>query len=88
MKLYKKLLIIIMIGIFISAAVIMHIYTKEHKVAVNTKASVPNQLTEKQKLDDFEYMYTVLKENYPFFQVNVRMNNVDWLAKKAEYKMK
>ena len=43
------------------------------------------QLTEKEKLDDFEYMYTILKENYPFFEVNKRLNGVDWLAKKDDY---
>lgn len=44
-----------------------------------------NQLTEEQKLDDFEYMYDVLKGNYPYFDVNKRMNGVDWLSKKNEY---
>lgn len=48
-------------------------------------AASSNQLTEKQKLDDFEYMYDVLKENYPYFDVNKRMNGVDWLSKKNEY---
>jgi C-terminal processing protease CtpA/Prc len=43
------------------------------------------QLTEKEKLDDFEYMYTILKDNYPFFEVNKRLNGVDWLAKKDDY---
>jgi hypothetical protein len=43
------------------------------------------QLTEKEKLDDFEYMYTILRENYPFFEVNKRVSGVDWLNKKDEY---
>lgn len=43
------------------------------------------QLTEKEKLEDFEYMYTILKENYPFFEVSKRLNGVDWLAKKDDY---
>ncbi len=42
-------------------------------------------LTTDQKLQDFDYMYNVLKENYPFFWVNQRVNGVDWLAKKDEY---
>ena len=44
-----------------------------------------NQLTQKEKLDDFEYMYTILKENYPFFEVNKRVNGLDWLSNKDEY---
>ncbi|MDR3595618.1 S41 family peptidase [Clostridium sp.] len=43
------------------------------------------QLTEKEKLDDFEYMYTIIKENYPYLEVNKRLNGVDWLAKKDDY---
>lgn len=44
-----------------------------------------NHLTQKDKSDDFEYMYTILKENYPFFEVNKRVNGIDWLGKKNEY---
>jgi len=43
------------------------------------------QLTEEEKLEDFEYMYTILKENYPYFEVNKRLNGIDWLSKKDEY---
>lgn len=56
----------------------------------NLVSSVPSskfqkQLTEKEKLDDFEYMYKILKDNYPFFEVNKRVYGVDWLSKKNEY---
>lgn len=43
------------------------------------------QLTEQEKLDDFEYMYKILKENYPFFEVNKRLSGIDWLSKKDEF---
>ncbi|MBL4936953.1 S41 family peptidase [Clostridium sp. YIM B02515] len=43
------------------------------------------QLTTKQKVEDFEYLYTILKENYPYFQLNKRVNNVDWLLNKEKY---
>lgn len=43
------------------------------------------QLTLEQKLEDFGYMYNILKENYPFFQVNKRLYNVDWLTKRDVY---
>lgn len=56
----------------------------------NTKSlikddTVGTQLTQKEKLDDFEYMYKILKENYPYFEVNKRLNGIDWLSKKNEY---
>jgi C-terminal processing protease CtpA/Prc len=42
-------------------------------------------LTKEQKLEDFEYLYKVLEENYPFFEVNKRVHGVDWLANKEQY---
>lgn len=49
------------------------------------KVENSNQLSVKEKLDDFEYMYKILKENYPFFEVNKRLTYIDWLNKKEEY---
>ncbi|MRN54229.1 S41 family peptidase [Paenibacillus monticola] len=48
-------------------------------------ASAP-ALTMEQKLQDFEYMWTIMEENYPFFEVNKRLNGVDWLANKEKYR--
>ena len=45
-------------------------------------------LTKEQKLEDFEYLYKVLEENYPFFEVNKRVHGVDWLANKEQYSEK
>jgi hypothetical protein len=39
----------------------------------------------KEKLEDFEGMYTILKENYPYFDVNKRLHGVDWLGNKEKY---
>lgn len=43
------------------------------------------ELTMEEKLEDFEYMYNMLEENYPFFKVNERVNEVDWLGNKDKY---
>ena len=56
----------------------------------NNQLTIPsiseaNQLSQKEKLDDFEYMYDILQENFPFFEVNKRLNGIDWLGKKDEY---
>ncbi len=42
-------------------------------------------LTPDQKAIDFEYLYGVLRDNYPFFGVAERRYGVDWLAKHDEY---
>ncbi|MCF6466106.1 hypothetical protein [Clostridium sp. Cult2] len=38
-----------------------------------------------EKLEDFEYAYSIIKENYPFLEVNKRLHGVDWLGNKEEY---
>jgi hypothetical protein len=60
--------------------------TSANKNHVNKDITVSiKQLTQKEKLADFEYMYKILKENYPYFDVNKRLNDVDWLANKNDY---
>jgi len=43
------------------------------------------QLTQEQKINDFEYLYKVLEDNYPYFGVTKRKHGIDWLAKKDDY---
>ncbi|NMA85958.1 MAG: hypothetical protein GX968_01390 [Tissierellia bacterium] len=47
---------------------------------------VEAKLETRLKLKDFDYLYDVLEENYPFFEVNKRQNGVDWLENKRKYK--
>ena len=42
-------------------------------------------LTAEQKVADFEYLYGVLRDNYPFFGVAERKYGIDWLARHDEY---
>ena len=44
-----------------------------------------NQLSTKQKIEDFEYLYDVIKNGYPYLNVNKRRNNVDWIENKDKY---
>lgn len=50
-----------------------------------SSSSEVSQLTEKEKVEDFEYLYKTIEENYPFLEVNKRVNGVDWLGNKEEY---
>ncbi|SCX82985.1 S41 family peptidase [Alkaliphilus peptidifermentans] len=49
---------------------------------------IETNLTTEEKLEDFEHMYSLLEDNYSFFQVNKRLNNVDWLGNKRNYTRK
>lgn len=54
-------------------------------VACGNKVDIGTPLTEEQKIEDFNYLYKTIEENYPFLETNKRLNNVDWLSKKEEY---
>lgn len=54
-------------------------------VACGNKVDISTPLTEEQKIEDFNYLYKTIEENYPFLETNKRLNNVDWLSKKEEY---
>ena len=52
----------------------------------NETVNISNEpLTIEEKIQDFEYMYDILEDNYAFFWVNERMHNIDWLSNKEEY---
>ena len=42
-------------------------------------------LNKEEKVSDFNYLYTELEKSYPYFEVNKRMNNIDWLSKKNSF---
>lgn len=50
---------------------------------VKDKAST--QLTTKEKVEDFEYMFETIKEAYPYLEVNKRLYKVDWVSNKEKY---
>lgn len=54
-------------------------------VAYGSKVDINTPLTEEQKIEDFNYLYKTIEENYPFLEVNKRLNNIEWLSKKDEY---
>lgn len=55
---------------------------EERREIINTPLKL---LTRKEKLEDMEYLYKIITENYPYLEVNKRMNGVDWAAQKEAY---
>lgn len=75
----KKVLFLVIIFIFI-IVLGSCIYAK------NSQLSAENgQLSKKEKVEDFEYMYNVIENGYPYLDVNERRNNIDWLGNKDKY---
>lgn len=91
LKVSKNVLGFIIFVMLVSLSLIVYVCNKSSETGIKPTVSTLNkskqshQLTQKEKLADFQYMYNVLKENYPFFEVNKRVNNVDWLSKKSKY---
>lgn len=57
-------------------------------VAGHAKEKAHPQLTTEQKVTDFDSLYTQLKGAYPYFEVNKRQNNIDWVSNYDSYKMR
>lgn len=51
----------------------------------NSTYSQKNQLSEEEKIDDFKYVYNVIKTGYPYLDVNKRLNHIDWLENEDKY---
>ena len=50
----------------------------------NTKDNLIG-LTQEEKIEDFDYLYEVLKGHYPMFGVAKRQYKIDWLCQKEIY---
>ncbi|WP_223067273.1 S41 family peptidase [Paenibacillus caui] len=59
--------------------------SSEKKIGTDSRKT-PALLTAEQKLEDFEYMYQLIEENYPFLKVNQRSYGIDWLGNKEKYR--
>lgn len=59
---------------------------EQDKITVQEVVEVDvKELTLEEKIQDFEYLYNVILENYPFLEVNKRINGIDWGEKKETY---
>lgn len=46
----------------------------------------PSQLTMDEKLEDYEYLYHMISENYPYLTSNERTNGINWLQENEKFK--
>ena len=86
----KKILKIVLITLLIIVA-IERIYNSQDKFQTTAKDAsyygiLDAGFTNSEKMKEFNYLYDILEEYYPFFNVNERVNNIDWLNNKAIYK--
>lgn len=81
--LLTKYLIIIFVVIF-SILAIRDMFQGQ-KVQVSIKKTNIGDLTKQQKLEDFNYLYNILNESYPFFSAEKRKFDYDWVSNRSTY---
>lgn len=75
---------IFIISILIAAIGLSGLFYYYHiSVKVDNKRYI--QLSEKQKLEDFDYAYDILRDNFPYFEIEKKKAGFDWLAHKKEF---
>lgn len=87
----KRRIIISILIIILSIILIERLYNNKNEFQVKAEDAsyydiVEAKVETKLKIQDFENLYTILEENYPFFKVNERVYGIDWLANKRKYK--
>lgn len=80
--LLRILLVLVFVAVIASVLIYTLLWNPRVDFVVNQTAF---PLTTEQKLEDFEYLYRMLEQNYPYFEVKKRQLGMDWLSKKQEF---
>lgn len=80
----KRYFLIGLILIFVILGVKDLFLTKTTNIDI--KKGEMTELTKEEKIEDFDYMYNILKDNYPYFDIEKRMYGYDWLSKKDTFR--
>lgn len=84
-KRIAKILGIIAAIVLVLAGGIFIYYKTQIEVKTSAKPGGLKELTLEEKLEDFNYMYKILKENHPYLETEKRKTGYDWLAHKQEF---
>lgn len=78
----KRVLTAAVAALFVTVCFVLGMFYKDKSM---TTATSRNKLTKKQKLEDFNCVYNILKDNFPYFEIGKRKTGFDWLAHKNEF---
>lgn len=86
-----KKAVLIFLAIILILVVAERIYNKNAEFQTTAEDAdyygiIDAKFTNKEKLKDFDSIYSILEENYPYFRVNKRLHNIDWLDNISKYK--
>jgi C-terminal processing protease CtpA/Prc len=80
-KILKVTLCVVLVLYLIAYGCVRLFFTPEKAVG---KGSL-KVLTAEEKLEDFRYMYSILKDSFPFFKIEEHKTGFDWLANKEKF---
>lgn len=72
-------------GLLIFLFIILIVSMTSYKQEVSNDIEDIGKLSMEEKLEDFEYLYSFISENYPYLKVNERVNGVNWLEEKENF---
>lgn len=75
----------LVIVVLIAVGSIIYLY-KGISAGVSVKGELLKGMTTEERLEDFDYMYSILKENFPYFEVEKRKTGFDWLAGREDFR--
>lgn len=82
MKIVKKAIKTLLISFIAIISVLLIYFFVFINFNVNVDNSELTELTSEQKVEDFNYLYNYIKDNYPYIEVSKRKTGYDWLANK------
>src|SRR5664280_23052 len=77
--------LVVVAVVAITALVGVKTWLAHGHVDVVTKPRTGASITVDQKVADFEYLRTILQENFPYSAVKKRELGIDWLAQSPEF---
>lgn len=89
-KIYKKFLIAIIVLLALTFGAFKFydnfIPRDISKISLEDLDEKKSKLTKDDYVKDFDFLYETLKNYYPFFEINKRQNDIDWLANRDIYR--
>ncbi len=73
--------LVLILAITLSACTTGTVKTDEENEATKTTG----KLSMEQRLEDFNHLYNIMQESFPYFEIKKRMLNYDWLNNKADF---
>ncbi|MEJ6952534.1 S41 family peptidase [Natronospora cellulosivora (SeqCode)] len=87
MKLFKSILVAVLLVVFLVGCSISTNFQESIEKEVEAEEiNTLEELTIEEKLEDFEYLFKVITENYPYLEVNRRIHGIDWVNNKDLYR--